>query len=332
MTSTEAESSSITSSDSAPQESTGSPSSSIKSSTGQRETSAQKNVRHEQAIQQLQALLLETQRNLNNLMALQQPSATKKEDTASPKKTTKPRLPKPFEGKTKDRADLWLDKIERYHQLSATPTDEWVAYTATYLSGSAETWFGDAITKRKGMITWAQFKVAFMERFANLEIEENARIELRKIRQTTTLNDYIDRFYRLMASIPEMNDKDQALSFICGLKDDEVRKQVRRRHAVDLRVAVDIARQEEALCSSQATLATTKPTSTYARNDRAPRVHAVTSEGQPQRKKKKNDGKDRRPKEVADQCFKEGRCLKCLEVGHRRNECKNAYATDFPTN
>jgi hypothetical protein len=94
---------------------------------------------------------------------------------------------------------------------------------ATRLSHSALDWYHDVwLPLAIGMLPdrpkWSQFLLALQAQFEPLPPSFIARTELKSLKQTGTLNDYINQFRLLSSRIPDMAEADRVDKFIDGLK------------------------------------------------------------------------------------------------------------------
>ncbi len=94
---------------------------------------------------------------------------------------------------------------------------------ATRLSHAALDWYHDVwLPITAAMLPekpkWSQFLAALQAQFEPLPPSFIARTELKSLRQTGTLNDYINQFRLLSSRIPDMAEADRVEKFIDGLK------------------------------------------------------------------------------------------------------------------
>jgi len=94
---------------------------------------------------------------------------------------------------------------------------------ATRLSHAALDWYHDVwlpitVAMLPEKPKWSQFLAALQAQFEPLPPSFIARTELKSLKQTGTLNDYINQFRLLSSRIPDMAEADRVEKFIDGLK------------------------------------------------------------------------------------------------------------------
>ena len=107
-------------------------------------------------------------------------------------------------------------KLMRY-----TPTD-WLDVVAMRVKGAASSWVNavpqDISAGRKPVFrTWAQFKEAMVQRFEPVTEVEEARKQLRALRQTGRVVGYDQKFQELQYRLPGMTDEEAFHTFRSGL-------------------------------------------------------------------------------------------------------------------
>ena len=67
------------------------------------------------------------------------------------------------------------------------------------------------------MESFDDFKKEFKSQFFLINVEEEERGKLRRLKQTGTLRDYVKEFITLLLEVPDISDKDALFLFIDGL-------------------------------------------------------------------------------------------------------------------
>jgi hypothetical protein len=123
--------------------------------------------------------------------------------------TAKPAKPEFFNGKDTSRATIvsWMFDIKQYLLLTGTPEDQRTPIAATYLQGTAKTWYITMFTK-PGAETPSldNFLAAFKKRFLSATEREDIFAALETLKQGTgTAQVYTDEF-KLLTSQLEITD------------------------------------------------------------------------------------------------------------------------------
>ncbi len=132
------------------------------------------------------------------------------------------RAPKPdfFEGKSSHAADLWMFQMEQYLFVTSTPVGDHVRVISSYLRGAALVWWRRFYTERGAWMSAVEFKAEFLNHFMPIEAAESARSHLDSLRQTRSVEEYIEIFMRQAQLIPNAQEGELIHSFIRGLKKD----------------------------------------------------------------------------------------------------------------
>lgn len=187
-------------------------------------------------------------------VAAQGGAAPARERAAAPRSSAKARSPDAFTGvvstSSPDLADRWLAEMERYLSVTDAEEPKWVSVAATYLDKSAAKWFNaratrDALGENP---SWAEFRVAFVQRFRPQVASRTARMELRQLRQTGSVAEYSDKFQSCLQMIDDMSTTDQVYAYIYGLT-RELRVEVDRANPARLTDAIELAAKAELLLS-----------------------------------------------------------------------------------
>ena len=108
---------------------------------------------------------------------------------------------------------MWLMKY--------APTD-WLDVVAMRMDGVSSSWVNAVLQevangRRQAFRTWGQFKVAMIHRFESITETEDARRQLRALKQTSRVNGYIQHFQELQYRLPSMTDEEAFHAFLSGL-------------------------------------------------------------------------------------------------------------------
>ena len=144
----------------------------------------------------------------------------------------------------------WLFQVEMH--FLATGLDDLtqrIGYVATLLDGAASSWWSIRYADvQAGRIppfpTWEDFKRTMVEFFHPTGLEMQARMDLRRLRQTGRVQAYCRIFQRLVTQVPSMDQGTIVDTFVHGLK-DHVRAFVRQRRPRTLLEAIETAETYE---------------------------------------------------------------------------------------
>ncbi|KAH9722467.1 Endonuclease [Citrus sinensis] len=120
--------------------------------------------------------------------------------------------------------DNFLFGLDQYFDAMGIRDEASKVGTApTYLRGAAQLWWrrkhGEMGKGICAIDTWADFKQELRKQFAPSNTEKEARVRLRRLKQSGSIRDYINEFTTLMLEISDMSDKDSLFYFQDGLKD-----------------------------------------------------------------------------------------------------------------
>jgi hypothetical protein len=133
------------------------------------------------------------------------------------------RLPKTdfprFDG---EHPRIWKEQTEKYFAMYHVPMHMRVPFATMHFKGNASYWL-QSYDAQHNLETWAELCVAIENRFGR-DLHNTFMRELLSLKQTTTVEDYIERFEQLRHKVLLHNDKyDDVLfvnRFIDGLKYD----------------------------------------------------------------------------------------------------------------
>ena len=119
-----------------------------------------------------------------------------------------------------------------------------VGTTPTYLRGAAQLWWrrkhGEMDKGIWTIDTWANFMQELWKQFAPSNVEKKPRAHLRRLKQTGSVCDYINKFTTLILEINDMSNKDSLYYFQDNLK-DWVKMELNKRGIQILDDAITIA-------------------------------------------------------------------------------------------
>ena len=97
--------------------------------------------------------------------------------------------PPRYSGKRQRGVRVWLTQMERYMQLMRYSPSDWLDIVAMRVEGVASSWVNAvlqdvAASRRAAFLTWRQFTQAMIHRFEPVTETEEARKQLRALRQT----------------------------------------------------------------------------------------------------------------------------------------------------
>ncbi|KAH9615398.1 hypothetical protein KSS87_015381, partial [Heliosperma pusillum] len=150
---------------------------------------------------------------------------------------------------------IWMKKCLKYFNLCKIPEEQRVDLASMYMVGRAESWFNSYIVVRQH-VEWHDFIVDLCARFKE-DIAGNVVEEFNKLRQTGTIDDYLDAFENLKGLMIQRNPllPEQYFldSFIGGLK-SSLKPFVKAFKPRSLAAVVEYARlQEESLAVTKFT-------------------------------------------------------------------------------
>ncbi|KAJ7975820.1 Retrotransposon protein, putative, Ty3-gypsy subclass [Quillaja saponaria] len=132
--------------------------------------------------------------------------------------------PRAFGG-ARDAKELenFLFDMEQYFRAVRMDSEEAKVTTATmYLAGDAKLWwrtkYVDIQDGRCVIDTWEDLRRELKAQFFPENVEYITRCNLRELKQTGTIREYVKRFAGLMLDICDMSEKDKMFYFLEGLK------------------------------------------------------------------------------------------------------------------
>lgn len=173
--------------------------------------------------------------------ALNNPSA---QDGAA----SKIRVPSPdtFSGtRSSKELENFLWDMEQYFRAARIPDNEKVTITSMYLSGDAKLWWrtrmaDDASAGRPRIADWGTLKKELKDQFLPGNTAWVARENLRKLKHTGSMRDYVKDFSSLILDIVDMSESDKLFNFLSGLQ-GWAQTELHRQGVKDLPTAIAAA-------------------------------------------------------------------------------------------
>ncbi|RWR78879.1 hypothetical protein CKAN_00743200 [Cinnamomum micranthum f. kanehirae] len=132
--------------------------------------------------------------------------------------------PKPFAGALNVKElENFLWNMEQYFSDAHIPIEERVIITSMYLFGDAKLWWRTRVDDnlsagRTPITTWESLMKELKEQFLLCNVAWVARENLRKLKQTGPVRDYVKQFSSLMLDIKNMSEDDKLFNFMSGLQ------------------------------------------------------------------------------------------------------------------
>ena len=157
--------------------------------------------------------------------------------------------PPRYSGKRQPGVRVWLAQMQRYMRLMRYDPSDWLDVVAMRVDGAASSWVNAVLQdiaegNRQIFRTWAQFKEAMIQRFEPVTETEEARKQLKALRQTGRVAGYIQRFQELQFRLPGMTEEEAFYSFVSGLQ-PHIQEQVGAHVQGDLEAAIAMAQRLE---------------------------------------------------------------------------------------
>lgn len=258
------------------------------------------------------------QQLLANLVTLRvaQEQAAAVVPTVQPSTTLKPPKPEPFRGGRKIAS--WLFSLEQYFTVVKLqqPMDR-VHFAATLLRDAAADWWRGvsiavAAQNRQPVQDWDDFKQQITKHFQPIDEEDFARQQIRTVKQSGGIREYVVKFQNLILQIPTMDERSRVDAFTAGLHVD-ARRWVKLQDPRTLEDAMSIAeRYQTMLMQDRATLRTYKHLSRGAPDQATPMELGFIGNTKPK------PGATTKP---TGQSNTVPSCWECGEPGHLRRNC-----------
>jgi hypothetical protein len=131
----------------------------------------------------------------------------------------KPAKPNTFHGGMHSNANLWLAELTAYFVALGVNNNDRTVFALAQLRDSALLWAASVDELQQPQnVAFDRFRDLFLTRFNPITGATQARAELRLLRQTGAVSQYIAAFQSIMQRINDMNEADRVDSFIQGLR------------------------------------------------------------------------------------------------------------------
>lgn len=151
------------------------------------------------------------------------------------KSVVKPAKPDHLSGKSEE-VEGWLYQVAKYlNQAQQLDDQDRISFAPQFVRGEALSWWlstnketelintindGESTYDESRFVqTWEQFQQAVRKHFKPVNTEEIALDQLTRLRQTTSVTEYIARFRKLAYEVPRMSQYDKLGHFMRGLKE-----------------------------------------------------------------------------------------------------------------
>ncbi|XP_065847563.1 uncharacterized protein [Euphorbia lathyris] len=151
-----------------------------------------------------------------------------------------------FDGSEDPRS--WLTQADLYFRVHRTQPAMKIMLAQMCMSGTALTWFA-RLFRDDPQLSWEVFRLKMQQRFSERRVQ-NAYEELSTLRQTGTVDEYIEAFEKVTAFIPKSSEDQFLGHFIGGLK-EVIRPWVRTLRPRTCDDAMEFARDVELSCGLQ---------------------------------------------------------------------------------
>ena len=98
-----------------------------------------------------------------------------------------------------------------------------ILFNKAQLRGAASAWLQHLDTiqddsAQTQALTWNQFKQLLTDRFRPVAVSKLARMQLNTLRQTGSVEQFIQQYMQVISAIPSMTEEERVDRFITGLK------------------------------------------------------------------------------------------------------------------
>jgi hypothetical protein len=142
--------------------------------------------------------------------------------------------------------DTWLRSIEAYGEYKQLTSQQQCMLARTLLTDAANVWFYELYNKNQINVTsWKIFKETIIETFRPANTVRIFRDRINSLTQTSTISNFINEFQTIKLGIPNMTDDEAVDRFIRGLRNNNLKMEIRRLYRNDtapsLMEAINIA-------------------------------------------------------------------------------------------
>ena len=136
----------------------------------------------------------------------------------------------------------WLNRCDQFFDGQRTIEEEKVWLASYHMTGVARTWYGQ-LQRDAPPLSWSHFKQLCQQRFGP-PLRSNPLGELARLPFRTTVDDYQERFWDLLAQTAPLSQEQQVQLFTAGLP-DRIKIDVELMAPRDLNQALSLARAYE---------------------------------------------------------------------------------------
>jgi hypothetical protein len=117
--------------------------------------------------------------------------------------------------------DGWIRKAEKFFKMVSVPNEDRVKIAMMYMNGRAKYWWRGS-SCNSSMLPWHHFCRIIGDRFNEMSTYE-VICQFHNLKQTSSVNDYIDKFEEFMGLVkrdnPSLQEDYFVCSFVSGFKD-----------------------------------------------------------------------------------------------------------------
>ena len=165
--------------------------------------------------------LAQTQQQLTQALSAQQQQQQQQQQTTTNAAKISVRIPT-FKGEPRENVVAWILQARTvFHAQNITDEAMMVHYATTGLEGAALHWYLNKVIGNNNTTpytTWNAFATALQTTFQPPNYQQYLRQQLRKLKQTTTVQEYTSQFQNIVGQITEMGELDKVMYYVDGLK------------------------------------------------------------------------------------------------------------------
>ena len=126
------------------------------------------------------------------------------------------------------KIDNWISSVEDYQSFRGWDDEKTFRFAKTLLVDMAAIWLRNINDLSDHKIsTWVSLKSSIVQQFRPTNTIIQLREQLHSLTQKTTISEYIKEFLTIRLGIPRMSDDEAVDKFTRGLKNKDVRAQIR---------------------------------------------------------------------------------------------------------
>lgn len=136
--------------------------------------------------------------------------------------------PKEYSG-TRDAMviDEWVRSVEMHQEFFQLTQSQTLLFATSHLSGRANAWYRSMEFKQKAPDSWHELKEQLILKFRPDNVELLARDRFSTIVQTSSIQDYVNRFMDICISLPNVTDDECCDKFMRGVQSNQLRADLR---------------------------------------------------------------------------------------------------------